>query len=61
MVGDLRTGHGIVEAITGAQVIVHSATTNGRGDMPAIRNLITFGRLTFDEFVMRAAFERSGR
>lgn len=39
-VGDLRSGHGIAAAVTGAQVIVHLATTNGRGDVAATRNLI---------------------
>lgn len=43
-VGDLRTGRGIAEAVTGAEVIIHLATTNGRGDVAATRNLITAAR-----------------
>lgn len=39
-VGDLRTGRGIAEAVTGAQVIIHLATTNGRADVAATRNLL---------------------
>lgn len=39
-VGDLRTGQGIAEAVTDAQIIIHLATTNGRGDVAATRNLI---------------------
>lgn len=39
-VGDLRTGAGIADAVTGAEVITHLATTNGRGDIAATRTLI---------------------
>lgn len=38
--GDLRAGRGIAEAVAGAGVIIHLATTNGRGDVAAARNLI---------------------
>lgn len=38
--GDLRSGAGIGDAVRGAGVIVHCATTNGRGDVGATRNLI---------------------
>ena len=41
-VGDLRTGRGIAEAVTGAEVIIHLAT--GRGDVAATRNLIEAAR-----------------
>ncbi|WP_328387486.1 SDR family oxidoreductase [Nocardia sp. NBC_00416] len=40
VVGDLDTGRGIGAAVAGAQVIIHSATTNGRGDVAATRTLI---------------------
>jgi uncharacterized protein YbjT (DUF2867 family) len=40
VVGDLRTGRGLKAALTGAGVIVHCATTNGRGDVTAARNLV---------------------
>lgn len=43
-VGDLGTGRGIAEAVTGAEVIIHLATTNGRGDIAATRNLIEAAR-----------------
>ncbi|WP_327116225.1 SDR family oxidoreductase [Nocardia sp. NBC_01730] len=39
-VGDLHTGRGIAEAVTGAQVIIHLATTSGRGDVAAMRTLL---------------------
>ncbi|WP_433272240.1 SDR family oxidoreductase [Actinosynnema sp. CS-041913] len=38
--GDLRTGRGLAEAVDGAAVIIHLATTNGRGDIAATRNLV---------------------
>jgi len=37
---DLRKGTNIDQAIGGAAAIVHCATTNGRGDIVATRNLI---------------------
>ncbi|MFC0545610.1 SDR family oxidoreductase [Kutzneria chonburiensis] len=37
---DLRKGTNIDQAIAGAATIVHCATTNGRGDIVATRNLI---------------------
>jgi len=40
--GDLKTGHGIDEAVAGAEVIVHCAT--GRGDITAASNLIEAAR-----------------
>jgi uncharacterized protein YbjT (DUF2867 family) len=40
VVGDLRTVRGLVAAVAGVDVIVHLATTNGRGDVAATRNLI---------------------
>lgn len=38
--GDLRTGAGLSGAVTGTDVVIHLATTNGRGDVPATRRLI---------------------
>ncbi|MBE9373711.1 NAD(P)H-binding protein [Saccharopolyspora sp. HNM0983] len=38
--GDLRTGAGLADAVAGSEVIVHCATTNGRGDVAATRNLL---------------------
>lgn len=38
--GDLRTGAGLAAAVAGVDVVVHCATTNGRGDVPATRNLL---------------------
>ncbi|MEV6233336.1 NAD(P)H-binding protein [Saccharopolyspora shandongensis] len=38
--GDLRTGSGLVGAAAEADVIIHLATTNGRGDVAATGNLI---------------------
>jgi nucleoside-diphosphate-sugar epimerase len=37
---DLRKGTNIDQAVAGAGTIVHCATTNGRGDIMATRNLI---------------------
>jgi uncharacterized protein YbjT (DUF2867 family) len=37
---DLRKGTNIDQAVAGARAIVHCATTNGRGDVEATRNLI---------------------
>lgn len=36
---DLRKGTNIEQAVAGARAIVHCATTNGRGDVEATRNL----------------------
>ncbi|MBB3662767.1 uncharacterized protein YbjT (DUF2867 family) [Prauserella sediminis] len=38
--GDLRTGAGVATAVAGVEVVVHCATTNGRGDVAATRNLL---------------------
>lgn len=43
-VGDLRTGTGLEAAVAGIEVIVHLATTNGRGDIAATRSLIEAAR-----------------
>ncbi|MFC8943420.1 SDR family oxidoreductase, partial [Streptomyces griseoincarnatus] len=40
VVGDLRTGSGLVAAAAGVDVVIHLATTNGRGDVAATGNLI---------------------
>ncbi|WP_418960682.1 SDR family oxidoreductase [Streptomyces tritici] len=40
MVGDLRTGDGLDAAVRGVGAIVHCATTYGKGDVTAARNLI---------------------
>jgi uncharacterized protein YbjT (DUF2867 family) len=40
VVGDLRTGRGLAAAVAGVDVIIHLATTNGRGDVAVTRNLI---------------------
>ncbi|MCX3064027.1 SDR family oxidoreductase [Streptomyces beihaiensis] len=40
MTGDLMTGVGVGEAVAGADVIVHCATTNGRDDVVATRHLV---------------------
>lgn len=45
VVGDLRTAEGLDDAVSGASVIVHCATTYGKGDVAAVRHLIeTAGR-----------------
>ncbi len=41
---DLRKGTNIDQAIAGARAIVHCATTNGRGDIEATRNLMAAAR-----------------
>ncbi|GAA1196776.1 SDR family oxidoreductase [Prauserella alba] len=38
--GDLRTGAGLAAAVSGVDVVVHCATTNGSGDVAATRNLL---------------------
>lgn len=46
VVGDLRTAEGLDDAVSGASVIVHCATTYGKGDVAAVRHLIeTAGRV----------------
>ncbi|MGP6173626.1 SDR family oxidoreductase [Corynebacterium sp. A21] len=40
VVGDLLTGAGLADAVNGVSTIVHCATTNGKGDIAATRNLI---------------------
>ncbi|MFE6226301.1 SDR family oxidoreductase [Streptomyces sp. NPDC057854] len=40
VVGDLRTGRGLDDAVRGVGAVVHCATTYGRGDVAATRNLI---------------------
>jgi uncharacterized protein YbjT (DUF2867 family) len=40
VVGDLRTGSGLAAAAAGADVIIHLATTNGRGDVATTGKLI---------------------
>jgi uncharacterized protein YbjT (DUF2867 family) len=37
--GDLRSGRGVDEALSGVDAVVHCATTHGRGDLAAMRNL----------------------
>ncbi|MGW0179857.1 SDR family oxidoreductase [Nocardia sp. NPDC003345] len=44
IVGDLRTGAGLAAAAADIEVIVHLATTNGRGDIAATRALIEAAR-----------------
>jgi uncharacterized protein YbjT (DUF2867 family) len=41
---DLRTGHGIKHAVTGAAAIIHCATST-RGDAEATRNLVAAASL----------------
>lgn len=42
--GDLRTGAGLTGAVAGADVIMHLATTNGRGDVAATGRLLDAAR-----------------
>jgi uncharacterized protein YbjT (DUF2867 family) len=42
--GDLKTGRGIEAAVSGADVIVHCATTLGKGDVAAAGHLIDAAR-----------------
>lgn len=44
VVGDLRMGTGLDVAVAGVEVIVHCATTNGRGDVVAARRLVEAAR-----------------
>jgi uncharacterized protein YbjT (DUF2867 family) len=41
---DLRKGTNIDQAVAGARAIIHCATSNGRGDIAATRNLIEAAR-----------------
>ncbi len=41
---DLRTGDGLAEAVTGVSVIIHCASTLGRGDEQVTRNLTEAAR-----------------
>jgi uncharacterized protein YbjT (DUF2867 family) len=38
--GDLNTGEGLTEAVKGADVVVHLATSRGRGDINQTKNLL---------------------
>lgn len=40
VIGDLSTGAGITDAVTGAETVVHLATRNGRGDVAPTRALV---------------------
>jgi uncharacterized protein YbjT (DUF2867 family) len=40
VVGDLTTGEGLPAAVDGSDVIVHLATSQGRRDVPQMRNLL---------------------
>lgn len=42
--GDLRSGAGIDDALTDVDVIIHCATTSGRGDVRMTRNLLAAAR-----------------
>ena len=44
VVGELRTGSGLAEAVDGIDLVIHLATTNGRGDRTATRALIQAAR-----------------
>ncbi|MEB3368479.1 SDR family oxidoreductase [Saccharopolyspora mangrovi] len=44
VVGDLRTRQGLRQAVSGAEVIVHCATTNSGQDVQATRNLVEHAR-----------------
>ena len=44
LVGDLRAGEGLDAAVRGVRAIVHCATTNGKDDVLATRNLIDAAR-----------------
>lgn len=44
VVGDLRTGTGLDAAVAGVDVIVHCATTYGRGDVASARHLVDAAR-----------------
>lgn len=49
---DLVSGAGVTEAVRHSDVIVHLATSNGRGDVAMMRNLLT---------ALHAATQKSGR
>lgn len=40
LTGDLHSGEGIAAAVNDADVIIHCATTNGRGDIHAVQTLL---------------------
>jgi uncharacterized protein YbjT (DUF2867 family) len=42
--GDLKAGRGLDEALAGIDAVVHCATTRGRGDIAATRNLVEAAR-----------------
>lgn len=44
LTGDLTSGAGVAEAVTGAEVVIHCATTNGRGDVEAAQHLLDAAR-----------------
>lgn len=46
LTGDLRNGDGVTPAVHGANVIIHCATTNGRGDVQVARNLLDVAQRT---------------
>ena len=48
VIGDLRTGHGLDAPLAGVGTVVHCATTNGRGDVAATRNLVEAARRNAD-------------
>ncbi|WP_183650768.1 SDR family oxidoreductase [Prauserella isguenensis] len=61
MRGDLRTGAGIAAAVAGVDVVVHCATTNGRGDVPATRNLLDAARRAGGPHVVYVSIAGSDR
>lgn len=40
LTADLRSGEGVAAALTGADVVIHCATTHGRGDVQAAQRLL---------------------
>ncbi|MGP3953763.1 SDR family oxidoreductase [Streptomyces sp. 7N604] len=42
--GDMKTGAGLDAAVAGARVVIHCATTGGKGDVEATRRLIEVAR-----------------
>lgn len=59
--GDLRTGAGLAAAVAGVDVVVHCATTNGRGDVPATRNLLDAARRAGGPHVVYVSIAGSDR
>lgn len=45
LTGDLRSGGGVAAAVSGAEVIIHCATTNGGGDVQTAQNLLDAARV----------------